>query len=376
MSFITQAQLKRIYYGQGALKSLSKETECAKKVLLLCSKSLSTTPLVGQVQQLCRAALTVTDISQHTPQASVDSAVQKAKSLGADVIVAFGGGSVVDGAKAISKGISSGDAYIPVIAIPTTLSAAEFSPGVGISQPDASGRIHKEGFSDQKCQPVCVILDPEVTVSTPEQLWLTTGIRALDHSVETLYTYNPVATPMALESIRTIFTQLPMSKRNPDALKPRADLQVAAWQSMFYVATTNTHAPSKHEMLSHTISKRIGAAYNVGHGISSCVCLPYVMRYMVEQDSDGELTAQLARIHRDALQKPTNGDRADALAAADAVQELIQSLGLPIRLSDIGVKEEDLDPILEKSVARSRKEGRQVDEQRQQSLKELLKSMY
>ncbi|MGH9203982.1 MAG: iron-containing alcohol dehydrogenase, partial [Vicinamibacterales bacterium] len=223
------------------------------------------------------------------------------------------------------------------IAIPTTLSAAEFSHLAGFTDEATKS---KTGFADPRTTPRVAILDAEMTLSTPMWLWLASGIRALDHAVETLYSpgYHPVNDVLALQAIRGLFEFLPRSKVEPENLEVRQQCQLAAWMSFFGPASVNAAAG-----LSHTIGKRIGATYDVPHGVTSCIILAHVMRYKATSDADAAHLAPMAR----ALNLVTGqaSDREAALAAAIAVAGLVMQLGLPSRLRDVKVPQDALEDI-------------------------------
>jgi alcohol dehydrogenase class IV len=139
---------------------------------------------------------------------------------------------VIDTAKAIASITGA-----RVAAIPTTLSGAEWANRTGVTDESES---RKRGFSDPKTVPRVVVLDPEATVFTPEKLWLSTGIRALDHAVEG-FLYggdHPVTDVTGLEGARRLMEYLPLSKREPEDLDVRLELQLAAWLSYFGPANT------------------------------------------------------------------------------------------------------------------------------------------
>src|SRR5439155_24027016 len=198
--------------------------------------------------------------------------------------------------------------------IPTTLSAAEFSHLAGVTN-ESGGQPIKAGFVDVAVMPRVVLLDPALTLETPLPLWLSTGIRALDHAVETLYApgAHPINDVLALEAIRRLFAWLPRSMAGPDDLDARTELQIASWMSFF--GETNTPMG-----LSHNLGRRIGATYNVPHGITSCITLPHVMRHLAHRH-----TAALAGIAR-ALDLGEAGpnDMDTALLAAHGCSDVIR----------------------------------------------------
>ncbi len=173
--------------------------------------------------------------------------------------------------------------------------------------------------------PPVVILDPETTVFTPENLWLSTGIRALDHAVEG-FLYggpHPVTDVTGLEGARRLSEHLPLSKRQPEDLDSRVELQVAAWLS--YFAPLNTPMG-----LSHSLGRRIGASYGVPHGVTSCITLAPSLE-VVRDEISGERWKSLAIA--------LGGEPAERVAW------LVEGLGLPSRLREVDVPEGDLDEI-------------------------------
>jgi maleylacetate reductase len=170
------------------------------------------------------------------------------------------------------------------------------------------------------------------------QLWLSSGIRALDHAVETLYApgSHPINDILALEAISRLFQELPRSKKYPEDTAARTELQLAAWMSFFGEVNTPMG-------LSHNLGRRIGASYNVGHGITSCITLPHVMRALAPLHA-----LPLARIARKLnLVNESVDDATAAMRAADTVSDLVNRLALPQHLRDVGVDENDFHKIAE-----------------------------
>ncbi|HZU02788.1 MAG TPA: iron-containing alcohol dehydrogenase [Ktedonobacteraceae bacterium] len=322
---------EHILFGSGSLSGLADEVARVggSRALIITGRSLATqTDVIASVTQaLARFhAGTYTGIRQHTPKSDVAQAVEQAHALRADVLVSVGGGSPIDATKAVAMTLfQERGVFIPHIAIPTTLAAAEFSHLVGVT--DDALKL-KGGFAHTQVTPRSVILDAQLTLPTPMQLWLSTGIRALDHAVETLYApgIHPINDILALEAIRKLFTYLPRSKAHPDDLHARTELQLAAWMSFFGEVNTPLG-------LSHNLGRRIGASYNVPHGVTSCILLPHVMRALAPHHIQ-----PLMRITQ-ALQLTDDrpSELEAALRAADAVQGLVRRLGLPQRLQDVGV---------------------------------------
>ncbi len=323
-----------------------------RRALIITGRTLATqTPLIEQVAALLgeRYVGTYAGIRQHVPESGIHEAVTLARARQADLLISVGGGSPIDAAKAVSRALN----YIPHIAIPTTLSAAEFSHLVGYT--DEATRS-KTGFADPRATPRVAILDPEMTLATPLWLWLASGIRALDHAVETLYSpgEHPLNDVLALEAIRRLFTYLPRSKAEPESLEVRTQCQIAAWMSFF--------GPASVQMgLSHNLGRRIGATYNVPHGVASCITLAPVMR--VKASAEAARLAPIAHVLNCVPQDTP--DEVAAWAAADAVARLVQSLDLPHRLRDVHVPEAALEAIALAAVGDSPQKAEALEALRQ-----------
>ena len=307
---------KRVHFGAGSMEKIQEEALAKDRAFVVTGRTLyEKTDLIRRVEEILgeKHGGAFPGMGEHTPGSSVEEAARRAR--GSDLLVSVGGGSVVDGTKAVARELG----YPTHVAVPTTLSGAEWAHRVGVTD-EESGR--KGGFADPKTVPQVVVLDPETTLFTPEKLWLSTGIRALDHAVEGLLYggEHPVTDVTGAEGARRLLAYLPRSREDPEDVDARGELQVAAW--LAYFGPFNTPMG-----LSHALGRRIGASYGVPHGYTSCVTLAPSLE--VERASVPE-----ERWRR--LEEPLGGDPAERIAA------LVQELGLPGRLRDVGVPEEDL----------------------------------
>ncbi|HET6320332.1 MAG TPA: iron-containing alcohol dehydrogenase, partial [Chloroflexota bacterium] len=287
-------------------------------------------------------------IGQHAPALAVAAAVDAARSANADVLVSFGGGSPIDATKSVAFALATGldlrltdaavrarslhaDGLLPHIAVPTTLSAAELSGLAGFTTEEDKEKV---GLRGHALIPTTVIFDAELSLHTPIDLWLSTGIRAVDHAVETVLASgnHPFSHVLALEALRRLQASLLATRAQPDDLRARTESQLGAWFSF----TLPGPAASG---LSHTLGKRIGSRHDIPHGVSSCLVLPHVMRYLAPRRAP-QLARVAAALGVDVREMPV--DRA-AACAADAVASLITRLGLPTRLADYGLNEHDLE---------------------------------
>ena len=287
-----------IHWGAGYVQTLAGELERlgAKHIALITTRSLLGTALPLEPH------LTA-PIAQHAPIGQVEGAIKDAREAGVDGVVSFGGGSPIDAAKIVALRLGG----LPHVAVPTTLSVAELAAGAGFTDETRT----KGGMRDPGLLPQAVIYDPEVTLATPMQLWLSSGIRALDHAVEGFLAddEHPFNDVMALEAIRRLFDSLPRAKANPKDVDIRTENQLAAWFSY-------TLPGASASGLSHVMGKQIGARHGIPHGVTSCLLLPHVMRYL--------------------------GRNTPLPVRADAVQNLIAQLGLPQHIADYGIGEPEL----------------------------------
>jgi maleylacetate reductase len=317
----TFLQTTRVHFGAGVLENLEEEARSYGRAFVITGRSLNErTGLISRVEAMLggRYAGTFAGIGQHTPGGAVEQAAVEAELAAADLLVSIGGGSVIDGTKAVARELG----YPRQVAIPTTLSGAEWANRAGVTD-ERSGR--KRGFADPKTVPRVVVLDPEATLFTPEKLWLSTGIRALDHAVEGFLFGgdHPVTDVTGLEGARRLMEYLPLSRSIPEDLEVRLELQLAAWLSYFGPANTPMG-------LSHELGRRIGASYEVPHGITSCILLAPSLLVVKERVQD-------ERWHM--LSQALGGE------PPERVSSLVDKLGLPGRLRDVGVPEEDLEDI-------------------------------
>lgn len=355
--------LENVFTGASAATVLASlvARQGARRVLLVASRSL------GQATDefaTVRAALGANfaglyqDIGSHTPRSDVMRALQMAREVDADLLVSLGGGSIIDACKvvqlAIDQGIESqeqlleyaqhadgtrGSKYadlslfesasrIRQIAIPTTLSGAEFSNSAGVLNTETSA---KEGYRGTDLCPQSIIYDPQLSLNTPEWLWLSTAIRSLDHAVEGYCSADshPYLEGHFLHAMRLFVSALPECKTNRANLAARSLSQQAVWLACCGLGTVSHGA-------SHGIGYILGSLCGVPHGHTSCVMLPAVLAWNAREQAGRQapINAALGNIEPD---------------AAASVKALVAGLGLPTSLRDVGVKLEQLPIIAERA---------------------------
>ena len=356
MAVYAYPSTERVIFGSGSLAGIGAECDRLglQRVLLLSTPSLDGSQVEGAVREAlgARCAAVSRGSTQHVPSPAVQPLIELGRELRPDGIVTVGGGSVTDSAKAVAASLAEGLSEvtqlrerriifsypddlkipaltgdpIPILSVPTTLSAAEYDGIFGITHEQT-----KDLYADSRLSPRIVFLDAAATHETPMALWRASGIRALDHAVEIYLSRapTPITDATSLHAVRLLFTHLP---REDDA--SRLACLEAGWLSMLGVDNVSLG-------LSHGIGHQIGARCGVPHGVTSCVMLPTVMERMV--DVTPQRLADLARVMDSAC-----ADRSDAEAARRApglVREFIASLGLPTRLSEAGVSVADHGPI-------------------------------
>jgi maleylacetate reductase len=287
---------------------------------------------------------------QHTPREAVIAAADQARA--AEVIVTVGGGSITDGAKAVQlclannirtveamdtiravKGISPPITAPAVrqISVPTTIAGGEFSAIAGVT--NMRTRV-KEMLKHDLLMPRAAILDPAITVHTPEWLFLSTGIRAVDHCVEGICSReaHPYTDAQALKGLSMLAQGLPRVNVDAGDLDARMDCQIGTWLSVGPLAAGVPMGAS------HGIGYVLGSAYGVPHGYTSCVMLPFVMRWNKPSNAERQalVAAAMGRAGED---------------AADVLDDFIRNLGLPRSLRDVQVGPEHFDEIARQAMA-------------------------
>jgi len=337
-------RLERVIFGPDSVGTLGRELERrgGKRALVITGNTLSRSRLLDKVKQALGPILAgiFSGARQHVPSKTVDEAAAQFEREQADCLVSFGGGSPIDTTKAAAMKILSardqaanGSAgALAHIAIPTTLSAAEFTPFGGVT--DESTR-RKGGVGDPRLQPSVVILDPALTVETPAWLWASTGIKALDHAVEASYStrHQLVTDTLAARAIALLNAHLlpSMQTHGADELAHRGQCQLAAWLSIFGAINSRLG-------ISHALGHQIGARWDVPHGVTSCITVPHAIRLMARL-----APARFGPIAEgfDLRFDPTAPGPA-ANECAERAARFIGQFKVPTRLRDVGVPHDEL----------------------------------
>jgi len=329
-----------VIYGKPAAEALREEADRlnARRVFLIASRTLNTkTDEIEKIRTALgdRHAGTFDGILQHTTREVVVRAAAHARESKADLVVAIGGGSVVDAAKIVLMCIEHEivdqdglDGYettperrfgafrnpkLRMIAVPSTLSGGEYDSGSLVTD---TRRKLKQIFNHPMMMPRTIILDPAITRYTPEKLWLGSGTRAMDHAIEAICSIrgNPMVDSVCLRGLLR-------TRENPDDEEARVNCQFGSWLSAFGLQARVPMGAS------HAIGHVLGGTCDVPHYFCTAVMMPSVLRY------NKPATAEAQSTIADAL-------RAPGLAASDAFAAFIGKLGLPSKLSDVGVGED------------------------------------
>src|SRR6266852_2350762 len=339
--------MESVIYGKPAAEALREEAERlgAKRVYLVVSRTLNTT--TEEIEHIRKAlgdrhAGTFDGVPQHTTREVVVNVARQAKDAKADLVAAIGGGSVVDAAKIVlmcmeheifeQDGLDGyettpeqrfGQFRMPkvrMIAIPSTLSGGEYNSGSLVTD---TRRKLKQIFSHRMMMPLSIILDPAITKYTPEKLWLGSGTRAMDHGIEAICSIrsNVLVNTVCLQGLRYLHDGLLRTKENPNDAEARLSCQLGSWLSAFGLQARVPMGAS------HAIGHVLGGTCDVPHYFCTAVMMPSVLRYNKPATREAQKSIAAAL-------------RAPELEASDAFAAFIGKLGLPRKLSDVGVSED------------------------------------
>jgi maleylacetate reductase len=336
----------RVYHDVSVAEALPDEIGTTARIALVTTRSLTNSRIAATVRDALGARLVAESAAMraHSPVEDVLALAALLRESRAELVVALGGGSVIDGAKvaclavwrgitdraalieaAVSRGASPGawDGAAPsprLVAVPTTLSAAEFAPHAGYTD---LGEGRKYRALEPWMVPRAVLLDSAATLETPAALFLSSGIRALDHAAERWCALEPApfSDAVSRQAMLMLAEGLPRVAQAAGDLRARALCQQAAWLSvMGGWAGVPVGA-------SHGLGYILGAARGVPHGITSCLMLHAVMRWNAPVNAARQ--ADIAAIFGGA-------------EAGPAIEDFVAGLGLPTRLHQQGITETEI----------------------------------
>lgn len=341
--------MDRVMFGRPAAAMLASEAERlgAKRVFLIVSRTLNTTtPEIGKIAAALgeRHAGTFDGVAQHTTRQGAIETTRAALEAKADLIVAIGGGSVVDIAKITTlclehkildeEGLDGFEVQVDeqgrrkisnfkgptvrMIAVPTSLSGGEYNAGCLVTD---SRRKLKQTFYHPKMMPIAIILDPALLPHAPEALLLGSGTRAMDHAIEALCSPqgNPLVDASVLRGIELMREWLPRARADRNNLEAANQCQVASWLCSFGLQARVPMGAS------HAIGHVLGGTCDVPHFLCTPVMMPGILEYNLPVTADAQA----------ALAKALGGQPGQS--ASNAFKAFCQSLGLPTSLHEVNV---------------------------------------
>lgn len=372
----------KIIYGQGTVKQIGEETKkYGKKIMIVTGKSSSkkTGALDKVIDSLKMENLQYVIFDKVESDPSVDTVelgTSIAKEEKIDVIVALGGGSPLDAAKGISIMLTNSGSIVdyekkqpevpgvPVVAVPTTAgTGSEVSKFIVITD---TRRKVKMLIGGETLIPKVAILDGELTLMVPPDVTAATGMDALTHAIEAYISKKaqPATGVQALSAIKLISENLAKAVQNGENMDARNNMLFAQMQAGLAFSNASV-------ALVHAMSRPLGAYFGVPHGLANAILLPRVMEYN---------RAACAEKFKDIAE--TMGENTSGLSireasnlAVKAVKELYAETGLPVKLRDVGVKEEMIETLVKDAI----KSGSALVNPRKASLEDLVdiyKSIY
>src|SRR5437868_14906197 len=314
-SFVFESMPARVVFAENAIEHLPREIEQlgARRALVLSTpqQEALATDISRRLGQ--RSVGVYPHAVMHVPIEVARKAREEAARLGADCVVAAGGGSTVGLGKAIA--LESG---LPVVAIPTTYAGSEMTSIYGLTE----AGLKKTG-RNRRVLPKVVIYDPLLTIDLPVAMSITSGFNAIAHAAEALYAenLNPITAMMAEEGIRALAQGMPQVAKNPRDLDGRSNCLYGAWLCGAVLGTTSM-------ALHHKLCHVLGGTWNLPHAQTHTVILPHAVAYNYAAAPEA-----MKRVER----------AMSTSHAAQGIYDLMKSLGAPLALKDIGMMESELD---------------------------------
>jgi alcohol dehydrogenase class IV len=322
-------------------------------VLLVSDKGVRDAGLLTRPAQILETvfnSVRIIDTIPPEPEADqVESMFKDLEGIEFSMIVAIGGGSVLDSAKLFSalmadnptmremtNGVTLRNRGPKTLMIPTTSgTGSEATQNAIVS---VSGENRKMGIVSEHLVPDYVILDPEMTISLPPKMTAATGIDALCHAIECFYSKkaNAFSDMLGIESIRLIFKSLLTAFRNPTDIQAREDMLLASYYGGMCIATSGTTAV-------HALSYPLGGIYHLPHGISNAILLAPVLKYNMDH-----IIGPLNQVAK-TIPVDTTGMSKQQIAeqVVEKIEVLIRAVEIPEKLSQVGIESPDVDELVD-----------------------------
>jgi maleylacetate reductase len=327
--YVSYAQ--EVIFAPGAVAQVGKAAErLGWRNMMLCanpSMQRNGTLSVFQSSLGDRLAAIFDRVQPHVQDVQFHEALAIAREQNVDAVIGLGGGSPIGLAKAVGFELQR-----PIVAIPATYSGSEMTPVYGITHTDQDPP-RKVTVSDPKITPQLVIYDPELTLALPAELTGSTGINALAHCIEALYskTRNPLSTAAAVQGMRSIMDALPKCAVDGTDLEARTQLLLGAHLAGFALASVSMG-------LHHGLCHVLGGTANIPHGVANSIILPHAMRF------NADVTALQLIPAAESVGVPVKGINPLVVmeALVQKIFHLIGRLNLPQHLREAGVVQSDL----------------------------------
>ena len=343
----------RIKFGPGTVNQLAGELEALKaaKVLLVTDRGIVKAGLLDKVTRVLKnkVELTVYDGVEANPKdRNVEEAADLARRAGVDCVVALGGGSPIDAAKAVCVLALQGgrakdykgkgkikDKCLPLVTIPTTAgTGSEVTFSSVITDTDEN---YKFTIKSPAIAARVAVIDPELTLTVPPAVTASTGIDALTHAIEgyTVTVTEPIAEALGLYAVELIAANLKEAVHNGKNIEARSGMMLGSLLAGLSFSHSDVGSV-------HCMAEALGGMYDAPHGLCNAILLPYVMEYNLP-----EVVYKYARIAR-AMGVEHKDDKQAAVLGIERIKDLSKEIGLP-GFGSLGVKEEDLETLAEMS---------------------------
>lgn len=348
--FLYTSYAQEIIFGAGSLASLNEAIERFHwRRLMLCSTgSLRRDGSIAKVEGILsdRLVAVYEHIQPHVPDFQVAEAANLAYENEIDAVIGMGGGSPIGMAKAVSLALEekrtgrparaafpTDQPLVPVVAIPTTYAGSEMTPINGITRHDATGSARKVTVTDAKITPKLTIYDPLLTLNLSPTMTASTGINALAHCIEALYsvTRNPLSTAAATSGIHAITSALPRCYAAGNDLEARTEMLKGA----FLAGTALSNVTMA---LHHGLCHVLGGTAGVPHGVANSIILPHAVRFNLDATAPQLVPAAEAM----GIALAGKSDEAAVEEAVQRIYDMIGHMNLPQHLRDVGVQKADL----------------------------------
>jgi len=345
--YVSYAQ--EVIFAPGSIARLREAVEVFgwQRLMLCANRSMQAGGYVDSVHSALgdRLVAVYDRVQPHVQDVQVQEAAAIASQENIDAVIGMGGGSPIGMAKAVASALEeqrtsrparaafpTDQPLVPVIAIPTTYAGSEMTSGYGITRTDEAPP-RKVTLNDPKITPKLVIYDPELTLNLPPTLTASTGINALAHCIEALYSIqrNPISTAAATSGVRYIHNALLICYRDGKNLEARSKMLLGAHLAGLSLASVGMG-------LHHGLCHVLGGSANVPHGIANSIILPHAIRF----NADATATQLIPAAEAMGILSGSSSPTGVVEAMAESISKLTGKMSLPQRLRDAGVKKSDI----------------------------------